>query len=70
MIKGWYWCPERQGYQRWEEQIEYYAMKEEKKTGWQPCGCTHHQRASGNGCLQCNPERAYEIAKRLTTEKQ
>jgi hypothetical protein len=45
-------------------------MKEEKKTGWQPCGCTHHQRASGNGCLQCNPERAYEIAKRLTTEKQ
>jgi len=34
-------------------------------SNWTPCGCTHKQRASGNGCLQCNPEFAYDFAKRL-----
>jgi hypothetical protein len=39
-------------------------------SNWTPCGCTHKQRASGNGCLQCNPEFAYDLAKRLDSTKQ
>lgn len=39
-------------------------------SNWTPCGCTHQQTASGNGCLQCNPESAYEVAKKLWKEKQ
>ena len=35
---------------------------------WEHCGCTHQQRASGNGCLKCNPEFAYEVAQRLWKE--
>ena len=35
---------------------------------WTPCGHTHKERATGNGCLQCNPESAYDIAKRLVKE--
>jgi hypothetical protein len=34
-------------------------------SNWKHCGCTHLERSSGNGCLQCNPEFAYDIAKRL-----
>lgn len=36
---------------------------------YEPCGCTQQQRTTGNGCLKCNPEKAYDIAKRLTEEK-
>ena len=31
---------------------------------WTPCGHTHLERASGNGCLQCNPERAHDVAEK------
>ena len=39
-------------------------------SNWTPCGCTRQQTVTGNGCLQCNPESAYEIAKKLWKEKQ
>ena len=29
---------------------------------WQKCNCTVQQTTTGNGCLYCNPERAYYIA--------
>jgi hypothetical protein len=62
-VKGWWWCPERKDYQRWDEHIAYYKKQSQ---GWKSCGCTQLQTASGNGCLQCNPEKAYEIAKQLS----
>ena len=37
-------------------------------SNWKPCGCTQLERVTGNGCLQCNPERAYDIAQRLVKE--
>jgi len=39
-------------------------------SNWEHCGCTHLETASGNGCLKCNPESAYEVAQRLWKEKQ
>ena len=37
-------------------------------SNWVDCGCERIDRVSGNGCLQCNPEKAYDIAKRLWNE--
>ncbi len=35
---------------------------------WEHCGCTQLETVSGNGCLKCNPEKAYDIAQRLVKE--
>lgn len=37
-------------------------------SNWEHCGCTQLETASGNGCLKCNPEFAYEIAQQLWRE--
>ena len=29
---------------------------------WQKCKCTRLETATGNGCIHCNPEKAYFIA--------
>ena len=29
---------------------------------WQKCQCTREQTTSGNGCVHCNPEKAYFLA--------
>jgi len=32
------------------------------------CNCTRLERVTGNGCINCNPEKSYEYAKRMHGE--
>lgn len=38
-------------------------------SNWVECDCTRIARVSGNGCIQCNPEKAYFIAKNRPNER-
>ena len=38
-------------------------------SNWVDCGCEQIDRVTGNGCLQCNPEKAYFIAKNRPGER-
>ena len=38
-------------------------------SNWIDCGCPRIDRVSGNGCIQCNPEKAYFVAKNRPDER-